>query len=300
MEKNCKVTVICTAYNQESYITSALEGFILQQTDFPFEVLVHDDASTDGTAAIIRRYAAKYPDLIRPILQTENQFSKIGFNGLYHGLIQQAKGEYIAFCEGDDFWTAPDKLQKDCDYLDAHPECGLVWSQSKVKIEDRVQDRPSNHLPYPICGPNRESDFRQMLLENHVDTLTVCCRKHLLDGFYDLTKNQHWKLLDKAMWLYISRQAEIHRREEVTAVYRVLNNSAMARQTFASRDAFYHSCNDLCLFFARTYQPGAIPSVRRKGVLNLAKNAKAYGQYGMMIKYLLKLVRLCTNIKTIY
>lgn len=118
------VSIVCNAYNHEEYIRDALSGFVMQKTTFPFEVLVHDDASTDKTAEIIREYERDYPDLIKPIYQTENQYSKGG--GLV-GKIQfaRARGKYIAFCEGDDFWTDPLKIQKQYDALEAHPEIDM-------------------------------------------------------------------------------------------------------------------------------------------------------------------------------
>lgn len=115
------VSIICTAYNHAKYIRDALDGFIKQKTDFAFEVLVHDDASTDGTADIIREYEKKYPDIIRPIYQTENQYSKgIGIVKTY--LFPKVKGKYVAVCEGDDYWTDELKLQKQVNVLEAHPE----------------------------------------------------------------------------------------------------------------------------------------------------------------------------------
>lgn len=107
---NPLVSIVCTTYNHEKYIEDAIRGFLTQKTDFPFEIIIHDDASTDGTRSIVRQYAERYPSLIIPIFQKENQFSKgrrvipiaTGF----------AKGKYCALCEGDDFWIDGGKLQK--------------------------------------------------------------------------------------------------------------------------------------------------------------------------------------------
>ena len=111
------VSICCITYNHEKYIRDAIEGFLMQKTDFPFEVLIHDDASTDGTADIIREYETKYPDIIKPIYQTENQYSKgIKISATYN--YPRAKGKYIALCEGDDYWIDPYKLQKQVDFLE--------------------------------------------------------------------------------------------------------------------------------------------------------------------------------------
>lgn len=127
------VSVICNAYNHEKYIRDALDGFVMQKTNFPFEVLIHDDASTDKTADIIREYEKKYPDIIKPIYQTENQYSK---NPGAVSRIQLARvtGKYIAVCEGDDYWTDPLKLQKQYDAMERHPEVDIC-AHSAVEVE---------------------------------------------------------------------------------------------------------------------------------------------------------------------
>lgn len=116
-----KVSVYCTVFNHAQYLRHTLEGFVSQKTNFPFEVFVHDDASTDGSADIIREYAQAYPHIIKPILQTENQYSK-GLKIFGSFILPHVTGEYIAVCEGDDYWTDPQKLQLQADFLDAHPD----------------------------------------------------------------------------------------------------------------------------------------------------------------------------------
>lgn len=131
MNKTIIVSICCLTYNHEPYIRKCLDGFIMQKTNFPFEVLIHDDASTDRTADIIREYEAKYPDIIKPIYQTENKYSKgIGITKTYQ--FPRAQGKYIALCEGDDYWTDPLKLQKQVDFLEANQEyvmCGHKTEQ---------------------------------------------------------------------------------------------------------------------------------------------------------------------------
>lgn len=124
LEEKILVSIICNAYNHEDYIKDALEGFLKQKTNFAFEVLVHDDASTDKTADIIREYESKYPKIIKPIYQKENQYSqKIHIGPTYQ--FPRAKGKYIAFCEGDDYWTDSYKLQRQFDALEEHPEVDI-------------------------------------------------------------------------------------------------------------------------------------------------------------------------------
>ena len=124
-ENNPLVSICTLVYNQEKFLKQYLEGIFLQKTTFSFEILIHDDASTDNSENIIREYQALYPDIIKPIIQTENQYSKgVDINLTYN--FPRVKGKYIAICEGDDYWTDPLKLQKQVDFLEAHPEQSLL------------------------------------------------------------------------------------------------------------------------------------------------------------------------------
>ena len=134
--ENPFVSICCLTYNHESYIRQCLDGFVMQKTKFPIEILIHDDASTDGTQDIIREYEAKYPNIIKPIYQKENQYSK----GVKVSLVynySRAKGKYIALCEGDDYWTDPYKLQKQVDFLESHPNYVMCSHRFDQYYEDR-------------------------------------------------------------------------------------------------------------------------------------------------------------------
>lgn len=124
LPENPKVTVCCPTFNHGAFIVDALEGFLNQRVDFPVEILLHDDASTDGTAAIVARYAKAYPGVFRATLQRENQYSK-GVNVLGE-LRRGARGTYLAYCEGDDYWADEQKLSRQARYLDEHPDIVMV------------------------------------------------------------------------------------------------------------------------------------------------------------------------------
>lgn len=132
------VSVICTTYNHEKYIRKCLDGFIMQETDFPFEVIVHDDASTDNTASIVQEYVKLYPDIIKPIYQTENQYSK-GKAVTRDIIFPKCRGKYIALCEGDDYWTDPHKLQKQVAALETHPDCFMCVCKAERISEDESE-----------------------------------------------------------------------------------------------------------------------------------------------------------------
>lgn len=116
------VSICCLVYNHEKYLRKCLDGFVMQKTNFKYEVLIHDDASTDHSADIIREYEKKYPDIIKPIYQTDNQYSK-GVKISWTYQYPRAKGKYIALCEGDDYWTDELKLQKQFDVLELNTDC---------------------------------------------------------------------------------------------------------------------------------------------------------------------------------
>ena len=136
MKQNIAVSIICNTYNHEKYICRALESFLMQKTNFDFEVLVHDDASTDGTAQIIREYEKKYPDIIFPIYQHENQYSKdVKINHTFQ--YPRVRGKYIAMCEGDDYWIDSQKLQKQYDAMEKCPEVDICAHGAILLRDDK-------------------------------------------------------------------------------------------------------------------------------------------------------------------
>lgn len=129
------VSIICITYNQEKFIGKALEGFMLQETKFPFEVLVHDDASTDDTKRIIDEYVTKYPHIFKTFYEVENQYSKGTFE-FVNDMFRASQGEFIAMCEGDDYWTDSKKLQRQVDFLKKHNEYSLCFHDVNIHYED--------------------------------------------------------------------------------------------------------------------------------------------------------------------
>ena len=154
------VSISCITYNHSRFIKQCLDGFLMQQTDFDFEVLIHDDASTDGTQEIIKAYQENYPEIIKPILQSENQYSK-GVKPFIKYLFPASQGKYIALCEGDDYWTDPLKLQKQVDFLEGNPDCSFCFTRAtKVFVN---QDKPDQVYPHElkktIYSPKEYLDF---------------------------------------------------------------------------------------------------------------------------------------------
>lgn len=184
MEENqLKVSVCCLAYNHASYIRQCLDGFLMQKTNFPIEILIHDDASTDGTQDIIREYEAKYPDIIKPIYQKENQYSKgISISLTYNW--SRAKGKYVAICEGDDYWTDPYKLQKQVDFLESHPD----YVMCSHRFNQYIQDKNFLEEEKDSTFQGANYDLKNLIGGKWLtQTLTVMYRRSALDlKQYDL------------------------------------------------------------------------------------------------------------------
>jgi glycosyltransferase involved in cell wall biosynthesis len=139
MEKNEKimVSVVCNTYNHEKFIADAIESFIMQETSFRYEVLIHDDASIDKTADVIRYYEQKYPGIVKPIYQTENQYSKgIKISPMFN--FPRASGKYIALCEGDDYWTDPKKLQIQFECLESNPDAVCCFHDEYMLVNNFI------------------------------------------------------------------------------------------------------------------------------------------------------------------
>lgn len=240
------VSINCLAYNHEQFIEDALEGFLIQRTDFPFEILIHDDASTDRTADIIRGYEAKYPNLIKPIYQVDNQYSQgITISATYQ--CPRARGKYIAICEGDDYWTDQLKLQRQVYFLEANPDFGMTYSKVRRFIQKK------NKYDYDFGG-NKET-FEELLLGNTIPTLTTCFRVDLWQKYNQDIKPEvrNWLMGDYPAWLYLAKKSKIKFENKLTGVYRVLENSAAHSTDINKEIEFKKSYIDIAAFFCDKY-----------------------------------------------
>lgn len=212
------VSIRCLVYNHESYLCQCLEGFVMQKTSFRFEAIVHDDASTDGSATIIREYAEKYPDIIKPIYETENQYSKR--DGSLTRITNAAcRGKYIAICEGDDYWIDPQKLQKQVDFLEAHPDYLLCGTNGLI-----LWDNGTNAPEYF----NRNFTSRELMPEDVIGkwpfpTASLMYRRELfalLDSFKCRTYNGDIRIILVAL-----ANGRIWSLADITTVYRKNNDA---------------------------------------------------------------------------
>ena len=149
MNEEILVSIKCLAYNHEKYIRKMLDGCLSQKVNFRYEIIVHDDASTDSTTEIIKEYELKYPDVIVPIYEEENQYAKGTINDIIY---KKGRGKYIAFCEGDDYWTDENKLQMQIDYLESHPDCSFCFHDAIIVWENGTKS--SDFFPDKIFKSN--------------------------------------------------------------------------------------------------------------------------------------------------
>lgn len=243
------VAIRCITYNHESYIRDALRGFVMQKTSFPFVAIVHDDASTDGTAKIIEEYAEKYPDIIKPIFEKENQYSKRNgsITRIMNAAVESTGAKYIAFCEGDDYWIDPLKLQKQVDFLENNPDYSMACG--KVKRLNQMTG-----LFIDEWG-NEVENFDKLLLGNCISTPTTMIRTEYYNKYYDEINpsKRGWKLGDFPIWLYMAGIGKLMFDKEITTVYRIIPNSASHFNDYLSKLKFMLSISDIqtvfCEFF---------------------------------------------------
>jgi len=209
------VSVTCITFNHENYIEESIKSILAQRTNFPFEVIIHDDASTDKTQEIIKKYASLCPNVIIPILQKENHWLNKGINATTTIVWPNARGKYIAWIEGDDYWTDPYKLQKQVNFLEANPDFGMV--HTNVNVVDS-----SNNVIFASDTNKPSGDvFYDLLKSAFIVTCSTCFRRDIIHEILDYAKINNVKCaFDYWLWLHIAMRTKIHYMPEITSAYR--------------------------------------------------------------------------------
>ena len=249
IEKEPLVSIACITYNQDKYIRQCLDGFVMQKTNFKFEIVIHDDASTDNTPSIIREYCDRYPDLFVPILQTQNKYRE-GKGILIPYVYPRCKGKYIALCEGDDYWIDPLKLQKQVDFLEENPD--YVFSYTNYLIDSDsmggIVEVNSKSVSGNIC--------KYLLTRNNpIITASVCIRRTIVESYMLEHNRYEIKMLmgDLPLWIYASKEGMVHYLNERTTVYRLLSESASHTSDYLKMQKFMRNALEIKLYFNKLY-----------------------------------------------
>lgn len=247
-ERHPLLSIVCLAYNHAPFIRETLDGFIRQETRFPFEVIVHDDASTDATAAIIGEYVARYPNLIKPIYQSENQYSLgVPFSTRLFG---QARGRYIAYCEADDYWTDPRKLQIQVDFLEKNHDYVMTYHDAFKFNSQGVVRSPDMQGKY-----RKDASARELMQARPISTLTVCFRNLV----HELPPELHGvEVLDICWWSLLGAHGKGKFIEEIKpAAYRVHEGGIFSMRSSKQRiQMTMHAYYSLARYYQRIgHQP---------------------------------------------
>ena len=218
------LSILCAVYNHEQYLRDCLNGFVMQKTDFQFEAIVHDDASTDKSAEIIREYAEKYPNIIKPIFESENQYSKQ--DGSLIRIMNETmshSSKYVAICEGDDYWTDPNKLQKQVDFLESHPEYSMCFHDVDIKAE-KGRDW------YNVFGKLEDRDYTGLdnIKKWSVPTCSIVCRK---EAYLKRPQNPKFKMGDNVIVFTCGEYGKIRCLPQKMGVYRLTPTSWIGGQS---------------------------------------------------------------------
>lgn len=230
INREIMVSIQCMAFNHEPYIRQCLDGFVMQKTNFYFEAIIHDDASTDGTSDIIREYERMYPDIIKPIYQIENQYSKHD-GSIRRALDSKTRGKYIALCEGDDYWIDPLKLQKQVDFLEANPWCTMTCNRTMLYSVHQNKIVGENY-----CY-NRDQivDSKDVIQRGglFISTCSILFRPSIIENYPDYCKKCH--VGDYPLQIMATMKGHIYYINKPMSVYRVENSSSwMGKQEWCT------------------------------------------------------------------
>jgi glycosyltransferase involved in cell wall biosynthesis len=258
------VSAAMITYNHAPYIAQAIEGVLQQKVNFPFELVIGEDCSTDGTREIVLEYQKKYPDIIRAITSDKN----VGMKKNGYRTLKACRGKYIAFCEGDDYWHHPYKLQKQADYLEGHPECGMVFTDFNVYFDGSNElirsfnsykgfHSPANITIEQIIG-GEEGPTKM--------TCTVMIRRDLYKQIIESDPYLHqsgtFLMGDYQVWAEAALISEVSYLPESLGTYRVLDESASRTRDIRKSLRFWRSASDMMFYLCDKHQ--LTESIRRQ------------------------------------
>ncbi len=252
------VSVMMITYNHAPFIAQAIEGVLMQKTNFPFELIIGEDCSTDGTREIVFEYQKKHQDIIRVITSNKN----VGAMKNSSRTMKAGRGKYIAYCEGDDYWQSPDKMQKQVDYLESHPECGLVYSSYDVyHIESNKMIK--DFIRYKKWEMPKSASIND-IIENRggrslgILTCAVMIRRTLCNQIIEsdpfIHQNDKFPMGDTQLWAEVATKAQLHYIPESLSTHNIMEESATRSKDIKKRLRFQISCAEAMLYLCQKHK----------------------------------------------
>jgi glycosyltransferase involved in cell wall biosynthesis len=281
------VSVHMLTYNQAPYVAKAIECVLAQKTSFPFELVIGEDCSTDGTREMVFDYAKRFPEIIRVITSDRNVGMRENANRVNAAL----RGKYIGWCEGDDYWQRQDKLQLQVDYLESHPDCGLVHSDQNRYFEEhniliKNYYNETKNLPPEIYN------IFEGWNGHHILTCTVMARKELVDKVKDDVNIYNNKAyiggLDIPLFIELSMLAKCGYINESLATYTVRINSACHFTDYAKQTRFSMSVFGAYLYLAKKYHASAEEKILMKRYIDASLNCALWNSDSELAKSSIK------------
>lgn len=284
------VSILVITYNQENYILETLKGIVNQTTNFPIEIIISNDCSPDNTNKIIEDFIAENKTNKDIIFKYFNHKTNLGAINNFYFAIKQATGKYIAICEGDDYWIDNTKLQKQVDFLENNQEYNLVYTDAKYFTQETNE--------FDLQRTQQIDSFDDLLVKNRIFTLTICLRKDVLDMYMseDYMYLKHLPLGDYPLWLFASTKGKAKYMPIVSAVYRILNESASHSKNLSKVVKFEEAVNECRLYFLDKYYAGDKEKLKKKllgskalSIIRMAlqnKNEEIFNQYKGELKYI--------------
>lgn len=217
-----KVSVVVTLFNCEEYIKECLDSILDQQCSFSIEIIVGEDCSTDSSRAILERYAELYPEVVVPIYNGKN----LGICANFSSAVSCARGEYIAFCDADDYWHNPEKLQRQVEFLEDDAECVMVYSNANILNEESGSLLKNCYQLKDSSAPSGYI-YEQLMRKNFIIASSPCSRaKEIKETCKEISlKNHSWMLQDYPLWLAVSLKGRVGYFDEAMITYRIRSGS---------------------------------------------------------------------------
>lgn len=235
------VSVCCITYNHEKYVRECLNGFAMQKTNFNYEILIYDDASTDKTQDILKEFQTKYPEKVKLFLAKENQYKKgaNGKGGFRKALCPLISGKYVAFCEGDDYWIDPYKLQKQVDALESNPNC--TFCAHRVKVENQNEKKhlfiPGFRLQSGVISAERWREYLKYDMFVHTSSFMLkgdVARRYAEDRASYIDK---LPIGDLFFQLRCAEEGDMFFIDEVLSCYRLWTVGSWSNRTLENKNS---------------------------------------------------------------